>query len=115
MTRSVEEIRRLAEPLMILLAERLKSIAEVRLIDCDSEIGSGALPNFHLPSVGIALRPGAPRGLQDEALQNLARAFRELPVPVIGRVSQGEFILDCRALDDPEELRQQLASLEVAP
>jgi len=33
-------------------------------------------------------------------------------VPVIGRISQGEFVLDCRALDDPEEFAAQLDALD---
>jgi L-seryl-tRNA(Ser) seleniumtransferase len=115
MTRSPTDIRRQAEPLAALLAERLEQVASVKLVDCASEIGSGALPNHQLPSVGIALRPHASAARQDGALQGLARAFRDLPVPVIGRISQGEFVLDCRALDDPEEFAAQLAALDPGP
>jgi len=115
MTRSAADIRRQAEPLAALLADRLEPLASVSLVDCDSEIGSGALPNHHLPSVGIALRPRVSAARQDDALQSLARAFRELPVPVIGRISQGEFVLDCRALDDAAEFAAQLAALDAGP
>jgi L-seryl-tRNA(Ser) seleniumtransferase len=115
MTRSPAEIRRQAEPLAALLAARLEQVASVSLVDCDSEIGSGALPNHHLPSVGIALRPRVSAAQQDDALQGLARAFRGLPVPVIGRISQGEFVLDCRALDDAEEFAAQFDALDPGP
>jgi L-seryl-tRNA(Ser) seleniumtransferase len=112
MTRSTDDIRHQAEPLAALLRARLAQVASVNLVDCDSETGSGALPNHRLPSVGIALRPLAAAARQDDALHDLARAFRDLPVPVIGRISQGEFVLDCRALDDTEEFAAQLDALD---
>ena len=110
MTRSTDDIRRQAEPLAAQLRDRLAQIVNISLVDCDSETGSGALPNHRLPSVGIALRPLAAAN-QDDALLDLARAFRDLPVPVIGRINQGALVLDCRALDDPQEFSAQLAEL----
>ena len=115
MTRSMDDIRRQAEPVAALLANQLARIASVELIDCDSEIGSGALPNHRLPSVAIALRPLTSAAHQDAALQRLAHAFRNLPVPVIGRVHKGDFLLDCRALDDVTEFTAQLTALDPDP
>ena len=65
------------------LSRQLDGFAEVDLVDCASEIGSGALPDHNLPSLGIALRPRPSPRSHDESLERLARAFRELPVPVI--------------------------------
>jgi L-seryl-tRNA(Ser) seleniumtransferase len=113
MARSRADIRALAQPLVIPLAQQMEAIATVNLIDCDSEIGSGALPDHHLPSCGIALRPLASGPAHDESLQQLARAFRALPVPVIGRIRKGEFLLDCRCLENVGEFSAQLIRLDI--
>ena len=78
-----------------------------------SQIGSGALPVDALPSAGIAMTP---RGKNAEALREpaLATAFRALPVPVIGRIKDGAFILDLRCLDDEAEFVAQLGQLKIA-
>ena len=41
-------------------------------------------------------------------------AFRTLPVPVIGRVHEGAFLMDLRCLEDESVLTSQLASLRVS-
>jgi L-seryl-tRNA(Ser) seleniumtransferase len=113
MTRDLADIRKLAQSLVAQLAKQLEGFAEVNLVDCDSEIGSGALPDHKLPSVGIVLRPLSSPRTQDEMLERLARAFRELPVPVIGRIHKGEFVLDCRCLENGEEFAAQLDQLVI--
>jgi len=113
MTRDLADIRKLAQSLVAQLAQQLEGFAEVNLVDCDSEIGSGALPDHKLPSVGIVLRPLSSPRTQDEMLERLARAFRELPVPVIGRIHKGEFVLDCRCLENGEEFAAQLDQLVI--
>ena len=113
MTRSLDDIRGLAQPLVAQLTRQLEGLAEVDLVDCASEIGSGALPDHNLPSLGIALRPRPSPRTHDESLERLARAFRELPVPVIGRIHKGEFVLDCRCLEDSEEFSAQLDQLAI--
>jgi L-seryl-tRNA(Ser) seleniumtransferase len=72
---------------------------DVCVIDFSSEIGSGALPLQTLTSAGIAIRPVA-RGRAGLALKTLGAAFRRLPIPVIGHLSEGALVLDCRCLDD---------------
>ncbi|MBK5105513.1 MAG: L-seryl-tRNA(Sec) selenium transferase, partial [Burkholderiales bacterium] len=74
-----------------------------------SQIGSGALPVDTLPSAGIGLTPRGRR--RSGAADALAAAFRALPVPVIGRISEGELILDLRCLDDEHEFVVQLQHL----
>ena len=69
----------------------------VECVPCRSQIGSGALPLETLHSAGLALRPKSGSG---EALATLAASFRGLPVPVIGRISEGAFMLDLRCLED---------------
>jgi L-seryl-tRNA(Ser) seleniumtransferase len=94
------EIRAQAARLQPLLQGRVKQTVEI--IDCESEVGSGAAPTRRLASAGLAIRPGGAR---------LAAAFRALPVPVIGRSQDGAFILDLRCLEDEAAFVAQLAQL----
>ena len=45
--------------------------------------------------------------------EQAAAAFRALPVPVIGRIKDGAFILDLRCLDDEAEFVAQLGQLKI--
>jgi len=69
--------------------------------DCQSQIGSGALPLDTLASAALRIRS---RGSQD-ALERLAAALRALTQPVIGRVSEGALVLDLRCLLEADEVR----------
>ena len=102
LTRPVEDIRAMAERLRPAIGQALAGRASAEVVACESQIGSGALPTRRIPSAGIALRPGSER---------IAAAFRKLPVPVIGRVHQGAFILDLRCLQDEPAFTAQLAQL----
>jgi L-seryl-tRNA(Ser) seleniumtransferase len=115
MTRSRDDVRAQASPLVDLLARRLAGFAAVSPVDCASEIGSGALPDHAIPSAGIALRPLPSARSHDELLEQLARALRELPIPVVGRIHKGELVLDCRCLEDDATFRTQLDELEISP
>ena len=99
LTRSFEDILGQAERLRPALAARL---GDVQTIRCESEIGSGALPTQRLPSAALALRPGDAK---------LAARFRALPIPVIGRLQDGAFILDLRCLEDEAAFLSQLQHL----
>jgi L-seryl-tRNA(Ser) seleniumtransferase len=82
----------------------------VSTIECMSEVGSGALPLQTLASAGIAITPAARRGV-GRKLEALSRAFRRLPVPVIGYVRDNALIFDLRCLDDETAFIAQLAGL----
>jgi L-seryl-tRNA(Ser) seleniumtransferase len=45
------------------------------------------------------------------ALEHIARAFRQLPIPVIGRIQNGAFIFDLRTLEDEAAFVDQLPGL----
>jgi L-seryl-tRNA(Ser) seleniumtransferase len=99
LTRKPDDIRRQAERLRAALSARFP---DVQVVDCESEIGSGALPTRRLPSAGLAIRPGNAA---------LAARFRALPVPVIGRLQDGAFVLDLRCLEDEAAFASQLEAL----
>lgn len=87
-------------------ALKLKSSIEKTLVElnvsvqpCQSQIGSGALPTRTLESYAVVIEGNA-----NYSATRLAESFRRMSVPVIGRVSQDSFWLDCRGLDDLDEL-----------
>jgi L-seryl-tRNA(Ser) seleniumtransferase len=98
LTRPLDDIRRLAARIRPALEQHF----EVELVDCESEAGSGALPARRVASAGLALRPGT---------ADTAARFRRLPVPVIGRLQDGAFVLDLRCLEDEAAFIAQLSRL----
>lgn len=111
LTRPAKEIREIAERLLPAIADAVGVHATARVVECLSQTGSGALPVETLPSAGIALVPAGKR--RSGAADALAQAFRRLPIPVIGRVSEGEVILDLRCLDEEGEFAAQLGQLRL--
>jgi L-seryl-tRNA(Ser) seleniumtransferase len=111
LVRPIDEIRALAERLRVVLAARLAGAFSVESVDCDSQIGSGALPTQRMASAGVAIAPLAGKRGAGAALKTLAAGFRDLPVPVIGRIKDGAFVLDLRCLEDEAAFTAQLAHL----
>ena len=113
LVRPVAEIRAAAERLRQPIATALDSIASVEIVDCESQIGSGALPTQRIPSAGLAITPVADRGA-GTVLNTIAKAFRDLPVPVIGRIHEGALVFDFRCLDDEAAFGAQLSKLALS-
>ena len=111
LTRPQQAMRAAAAQVRPVLAARLTDWGTVTLVDCASEIGSGAQPLQSLPSAGLAITPLAARG-RGGALTRLAAALRALPVPVIGRIEKDALVLDFRCAEDVEALLATLAHLQ---
>ena len=112
LTRSKREIQSLADRIFPDIANKLKGTAKVEIINCYSQVGSGALPDKLLPSVGISIRKGI--GKKGGAFPNrLASAFRKLPIPVIGRIHGGALVLDLRCLEEEALFLKQIQSLNI--
>jgi L-seryl-tRNA(Ser) seleniumtransferase len=105
--RHPSEMTALASRLLDAVAAAAGKAYSARIIECASQIGSGALPLETLPSAGIAIAPAARNGA-GRHLEGLASAFRQLPIPVIGRIREGALILDLRCLDDELAFLSQL-------
>ena len=110
LTRPEAEIASLARTLLPAVREALAGHAEAEIVETRSQIGSGALPVSLLPSAALALRARLPAG-SGAAVEALARAFRALPVPVVGRIEADRLVLDLRCLEEPAEFVDQLRLL----
>jgi L-seryl-tRNA(Ser) seleniumtransferase len=102
LARSQDDIAATAQRLLPSLQAAAGDVASVAREPCQSQIGSGSMPEERLDSMAIVLRPTAIRGV-GSALKRIASAFRALPVPVIGRVQDDAFWLDCRCLEPADE------------
>ncbi len=111
LTKSRTAIKQCCEELMPALGESLNGHADVAIVDCDSQVGSGSLPQEILASQGIAITPQPGETGSGSKLQAIADAFRALPKPVIGRMHDGKLIFDLRCLDCVDEFKAQLAQL----
>jgi L-seryl-tRNA(Ser) seleniumtransferase len=113
LARSESDIRSLAERLQPRVAARIKALAIVEVVTCNSQVGSGALPVDALASAGLSIEPKTNRRGNGAALKRMAEAFRNLPQPVIGRIHEGRFILDLRVLEDEDAFTEQLQYLDL--
>lgn len=111
-TRSKADISDAAARLRTPVSEAAGDAYDVAVAECTSQIGSGALPLETLPSAGISITPIGRKGAGSR-LEALAAAFRRLPIPVIGRISDGALIFDLRCLDDETGFIAQLKHLRV--
>ena len=113
LTRSQADIRAQAERVAPALAAVLPG-AHVTVVDCASQIGSGALPVETLPSAAVCMAPRQPGKGDGRWLKSLADRLRGLPTPVIGRIANGAVLLDFRTLEDETGLLQQIRSFGIA-
>jgi L-seryl-tRNA(Ser) seleniumtransferase len=97
-TRSTEEIRAMGELIVPQLQAALGNGFHIALEDSTSQIGSGALPTEELPSVAIAVKN------KSESAHRIAERFRRANPPIIGRIRDDRFLLDLRAVFDPNDL-----------
>jgi L-seryl-tRNA(Ser) seleniumtransferase len=109
LARSQPDIMASARRLLPRVAESLAPAFSVDMCECQSQIGSGALPLDTIASAGLAI--GSNTG--GAALERLAKALRGLTQPVIGRIDDGRLVLDLRCLSDEENFLSVLSALDV--
>jgi L-seryl-tRNA(Ser) seleniumtransferase len=107
LTEPLAEIRARARRLLRRLAPDLRAELEARLIDAVSEVGGGALPTVALPTVVVAV------GATPERARQLDLRLRGGDPPVIGRIAEDRFLLDCRTVL-PDEIGALAAALRAA-
>jgi L-seryl-tRNA(Ser) seleniumtransferase len=86
------------------LSRALAPDFEVAPCECQSQVGSGALPLDTIASAGLAIRAHA----GGSALTALAAKFRALSRPIIGRIEDDALILDLRCLTDEAAFLSEL-------
>ncbi len=114
LARKQNEIKETANRTETSMSAALGEKYEVMQQNCQSQIGSGSLPTERLDSIALVIRPTAAKGI-GTALKRLATAFRQLPMPVIGRIQDDTFWLDLRCLEENNEeaFKNQLNALNL--
>jgi L-seryl-tRNA(Ser) seleniumtransferase len=102
---SLEEIERRA----VLWADTLNGIGKV--IDGETMVGGGSLPGGTLPTKLVAISGRSRKKGGTNIAQAISARLRAMPVPVIGRISDGRLLLDPRSVL-PEEDTTVLAALQ---
>jgi L-seryl-tRNA(Ser) seleniumtransferase len=97
--------------LATLLAAAAGARAEVLVREDSSQVGGGSLPLLSIPTPVVAIKvPGM-------SLEGLEAAFRGAPVPVLGRISEGWYLLNLRtvAREGEREIAAAFAALLATP
>lgn len=112
LTRSEAEVQLQAERLCHPVATALGERYTVEISNVSSQIGSGSFPVEVLPSAGLAITS---KNDEDAELRALDRRLHELSKPIIGRISNGELLLDLRCLEPDHEphFLEQLQDLKL--
>jgi L-seryl-tRNA(Ser) seleniumtransferase len=109
--RAPSSIREQCERMLPVVKRSIESRGyEAGVEPCRSQIGSGALPVETLASAAITIRPSGNRR-SGSALERIAAALRDLPVPLLGRIERDALWLDLRCLDDETAFQDAWSSL----
>ena len=103
LTRTAAELHETALRLAAPIAAVLGDSARVEVLPCKSQIGSGTLPIERLESACIAISPPTRARRSGSFPERLAELARAWPIPVIGRIEQGRWLLDLRGLPPEDE------------
>ena len=107
--RSPQQLHELALRLQSLVQSVLPTAMEVSVGQTQSQVGSGALPTHTIESVALSIGlNGAEKSMSLSAIET---SFRQLPIPVIGRIHADRLWFDLRCLDDEENFVKQLFHL----
>jgi L-seryl-tRNA(Ser) seleniumtransferase len=93
MRRDVDELGRMAAAAREILAERLDRDFTIEIVPSTAQVGSGSLPGEELESRALKVTH------QVLSAGMIAALFRRARPPVIGRISDGAFLLDLRAVE----------------
>ncbi len=109
LTRSRDEIEAQARRILPHVSKALGAAFAVELCECQSQIGSGALPLETIASAGLAIASKR----KGRELERLSALLRELPRPIIGRIEKERLVLDLRCVGEEEALLSNLSRLNV--
>jgi L-seryl-tRNA(Ser) seleniumtransferase len=89
-------LKKRAQKLFKRLHAKVSKVCNVELTSTYSRVGGGAMPECNLDSWAVVLQPVR------ISLSSLEKAFRQLPLPIIGRVEDEKFLLDARTIQEDE-------------
>jgi L-seryl-tRNA(Ser) seleniumtransferase len=90
------ELKKKGQQVVRRLRRQLPTSIVVELVPGVSQVGGGALPLAELPTWLVAVRSDECSAGEFEA------GLRRQPVPVIGRITRGDFLLDLRTVGDDD-------------
>jgi L-seryl-tRNA(Ser) seleniumtransferase len=108
LSRTRADVKVQADRLQPALARILGARYLVEVSDCESQVGSGALPLDTIPSAGLIVRCPDTAGLD-----RLATALRGLRSPVIGRIVDNGLLLDLRCLEREDAFLSVISTIEM--
>ncbi|MEN8188893.1 MAG: L-seryl-tRNA(Sec) selenium transferase [Thermodesulfobacteriota bacterium] len=91
-----EVIRKRGQRLMRRIKKSLDGHCSVSLVNTSSRVGGGAMPEYGIDSWALALVPLL------ISVSRMERLFRELDIPIIGRMEEEMLLLDMRTILDRE-------------
>jgi L-seryl-tRNA(Ser) seleniumtransferase len=103
LTQGVDLMRSKGRSLLRKIEKKISPECVVRLVPTVSRVGGGAMPEYSLASWAIELKP------RHIGLNVLEKEFRNLAVPIIGRIENDGFLIDLRTVLEDEI--NELASL----
>jgi L-seryl-tRNA(Ser) seleniumtransferase len=106
LTASADELRARGKLLLRSFQGKLPSGINLSLVKGMSQVGGGALPLTEIPTVSIAVN------VDGSSPHEIENCLRNCPVPVIGRISRGIFLLDLRTILD-SDVPDLLSSLKI--
>ncbi|MBU0730666.1 MAG: L-seryl-tRNA(Sec) selenium transferase [Proteobacteria bacterium] len=92
----LEKIQARARKLVEKIKKSVKSKCDVEIVETESRVGGGALPEQPLASCAVSLNP------LKITINSLEKLFRKREIPVIGRVEEDRYLLDMRTVADKE-------------
>ena len=111
--REQEDIAGLADRMAAIVQDYCKGF-DVIAAPAQSQIGSGALPSDTLTSAALRITLAGRHRRPGKALIKLAKAFRDLPLPVIGRIADDALWFDLRCLENEGSFVENLKKLDVS-
>ncbi|HSR35633.1 MAG TPA: L-seryl-tRNA(Sec) selenium transferase, partial [Desulfurivibrionaceae bacterium] len=91
---TADELRKRGQQVLRRLRRQLPGSITLELLSGVSQVGGGALPLVELPTWLLAVR------VAGCSPQKLESDLRKQPVPVIGRIARGDYLLDLRTIAD---------------
>ncbi len=107
LTTPLDALRERAERLQETLAGKLTDFS-IDVTQSECQIGSGSLPDRRLPSIAVTVNH-----TQESQVRSLAVSLRRLPVPVVGRLREGQLWLDMRGAERLDALLDNLSAVTI--